>query len=325
VPVHVSEKELQHLPAQISAGYSFWTSSQWWMMQASTLASGLTFAMVVKALCVAGNVMVQVSPLPQVRRWELRQCTGEADAAPYVSIAFGGWQWCFYGLFAWWVTARSGFLILVHSNCLGAVLGSYYTWTFYCNCRNEEFLASLQKYLSAVTALALLQVCAMSVLPPERALFLTGLISSFCGFIGATSVLVTVPQVVRNKDSRSIPGPYACANFCSSIIWSLCGWMLDDPLVMVPSLFSTCCAMTALSCKALYPSSDVGEKDGLELEDGDLKQKVLASTGKLKPIATEFTPVKPLKATASKHVSSDSLLHSALVAAGDGTGGTGGC
>merc|ERR1719428_2709677 len=165
--------------------------------------------MIVKALCVAGNVRAQGSRFRKGRRWELRGCTGEADAAPYVSIAFGGCQWCFYGMFAWMVTSRSGFLILVHSNCLGAILGSYYVSTFYRNCRNEEALRTLQKYVSAVTALAALQVCALSVLPAERALFLIGIISSFCSFINATSVLVTVPQVLRTQDSRSIPGHYA--------------------------------------------------------------------------------------------------------------------
>eukprot|EP00438_Fugacium_kawagutii_P007211 Skav218000 [mRNA] locus=scaffold2344:67597:68439:- [translate_table: standard] len=47
-----------------------------------------------------GSQVVQISPYPQVQRWEASGCTGDSDAAPYVSIAFGGWQWCYYGLFA---------------------------------------------------------------------------------------------------------------------------------------------------------------------------------------------------------------------------------
>merc|ERR1719240_1190451 len=205
--------------------------------------------MFIKALCVAGNVLVQVSPFPSVQRWEGRGCTGEDDAAPCVSIAFGGCQWCFYGIFAWIVTARSGFLVLVHSNCLGALLGTYYVFTFYRHCRNEDALRSLQKYLSAVSALALLQLCALSILPAERALFLIGIISSFCSFINATSVLVTVAQVIRQKDSRSIPGPYALANLLSSTVWSLCGYILSDPCVMMPNIFATCCSAVSLSLK----------------------------------------------------------------------------
>jgi len=290
-------------PVAVTIGQFPETSSsvaQWYFTQCVQLIYGLTFAMIVKGLCVAGNVLVQVSPISQIKRWEARQCTGEADAAPYVSIAFGGWQWCFYGLFAWIVTARSGFLILVQSNCLGALLGSYYVVTFYRNCRNDCSLSTLQRYLSAVTSLALLQVCALSVLPAERALFLTGLISSFCSFIGATSVLVTVPQVIRQKDSRSIPGPYAFANFLSSAVWSLCGYILDDPMVMIPNIFSTCCATMSLGLKLLYPSEGSDDDDannkveeGVPCEMQDRKAQLHAK--KALKMATEFTPMLPAK------------------------------
>lgn len=205
---------------------------------------------------MAGNVLVQVSPYPQVQRWEHRGCTGEADAAPYVSIAFGGWQWCYYGMFAYLLTNRSGFLILVHSNFLGALLGTYYTFTFYRNCRNEDSLNSLNKYLSAVTALALLQGCAILVLPMERALFLTGLISSFCSFLGALSMLVTVPLVLRSKSSRSIPGPVVVANLLSGIVWCLCGWMLADPLVTGPNIVAVVACLICMYLKFQFPSDD---------------------------------------------------------------------
>jgi len=275
------------------------STTQWYFSQAMQLIYGLTFAMIVKGLCVAGNVLVQVSPISQIKRWESRKCTGEADAAPYMSIAFGGWQWCFYGLFAWIVTARSGFLILVQSNCLGALLGTYYVVTFYRNCRNDTSLSTLQRYLSAVTSLALLQVCALSVLPAERALFLTGLISSFCSFIGATSVLVTVPQVIRQKDSRSIPGPYAFANFLSSGVWSLCGYILDDPMVMIPNIFSTCCATVSLGLKVLYPSEGSDDDVDGKVEEGVpcemQERKVQIHAKKAQKLPTEFTPMLPAK------------------------------
>ncbi|CAK0828945.1 unnamed protein product, partial [Prorocentrum cordatum] len=74
------------------------------------LLTGLTYAAVVKAMCLAGNILVQLSPYSEVKLWERRRATGEADAAPYLSIAFGGWQWCYYGFFAWHLTGQAGFL-----------------------------------------------------------------------------------------------------------------------------------------------------------------------------------------------------------------------
>jgi len=236
--------------------------SSWWILfavyfpQAAHFVESARFAMIVKAACMLGNVLMQISPYPQVRRWELTGCTGEADSAPYVSIAFGGWQWCFYGLFAWMLTKRTGFLILVQSNVMGAVLGSYYTLAFYKHCRSGPFLDSLQRYLSAGVTLALLQVCAMIVLPAERALFLSGVISSFGSFIMAGSMLVTIPAVIRTKDSSSINLPFVWATIFSSLVWCLCGWILNDPLVVGPNVFSTLVGLINLYLKSFYPSSD---------------------------------------------------------------------
>lgn len=221
-----------------------------------SLVQTLSFAVVVKALCMAGNVLVQLSPFPQVKRWEARNDTGEADAAPYVAICFGGWQWCFYGFFAFMETRRSGFLILVHSNCLGALLGTYYIFTFYKNCQCSSNKAALQKYLSGVAALVMLQICGLLTLPAERALFLSGLISSFCSFVGALSMLVTVPNTIRTKDSRSIPGMLVGANFCSALVWCLCGYMLGDMLVMGPNVVASFSNLVCLYLKFAYPSME---------------------------------------------------------------------
>lgn len=217
------------------------------------LLAGITFMSMLKAFCMAGNILVQISPYPQVQRWEATGCTGDSDAAPYVSIAFGGWQWCYYGLFAFFVTKRSGFLILVHSNCLGAVLGTYYSIAFYRNCKHDHSLGGLQRYASAVIMLVLFQLCSLAVLPVERALFVTGLISSFCSFIGAISVLVSLPRVIRTHDSSSIPALLVSANTVSSIVWCICGWMLDDPLIAAPNIVGCVSGAICLTLKYMYP------------------------------------------------------------------------
>lgn len=222
------------------------------------LLAGLSFATAVKAMCMAGNVLVQLSPYPQVQRWEQRKDTGEADAAPYVSIAFGGWQWCYYGFFAYLETQRSGFLILVHSNCLGALLGTYYTMAFYRHCQCQGATRMFYRYLSAVASLALFQVCAVLVLPAVKALFLTGLVSSFCSFVGACSMLVTVPTVLRTGDSRAIPGPIVLANLLSALVWIVCGWMLADPLIATPNTVSALASLTCIYLKLQYPSGPDG-------------------------------------------------------------------
>jgi len=318
VPV-LSPQEANSAP---SASAIWWLSVSSWSPTLARVLAGISFAAVVKALCMAGNVLVQVSPFPQVKRWEHRRCTGEADAAPYVSIAFGGWQWCYYGMFAWLVTKRSGFLILVHSNFLGALLGTYYTFTFFRNCRNEESSNKLHRYLSAVGSLALLQVCAIMVLPAERALFLTGLVSSFCSFVGAISMMVTLPTVIRTQDSRSIPGPLVTAYFFSACVWCLCGWILADPLIMSPNIASCLASAACLYLKMKYPT-DATDAKGTELDDPSVNTCTISHMSqKGAKLAcadlNEFTPMKLAEQGAPQEVPS----YAACTQYEDGTGGT---
>jgi uncharacterized protein with PQ loop repeat len=343
------------VPPQTVSGLAwfwFWLSTTW--PQTASLLSGITFALVVKTMCMVGNVIVQISPYPQVKRWESRGCTGEADAAPYISIAFGGWQWCFYGMFAWMLTKRSGFLILVHSNCLGALLGSYYALAFFRNCRNANSIMSFQRYVSAIMSLVVLQFCTICVLPAERALFLTGLISSFCSFVGAMSMLVTVPTVLRLKDSRSIPGPLVCANFMSASVWCVCGWMLQDLLVSGPNVVSTLSSATCIYLKYKYPSTeDEKEEDNESQKSKEMlvtSQKarnkqdmcdVVTSTSDYIPLKLKASLKKTLFAAAAIKEKEEGLSHKGLACdrfegepkeaeggahlrlrAGDGTGGT---
>jgi solute carrier family 50 protein (sugar transporter) len=196
----------------------------------------LSFAVLIKAACMASNVLFQVSPLPLVKQFKEKQDTGEADAAPFVAIAFGGCQWCFYGVFAYLVTGKTGFLVLVYSNCLGGLLGIYYVMIFQANCSRLGQISGLSMYYRIVSALVLLQIGAMAVLPRERALFFSGLISSICSVATSLSALITLPTVIRTKCAASIPLPLCIASGVSNCLWITCGVILWDPWITFPNI-----------------------------------------------------------------------------------------
>eukprot|EP00927_Polykrikos_kofoidii_P058931 TRINITY_DN5380_c0_g1_i2.p1 TRINITY_DN5380_c0_g1~~TRINITY_DN5380_c0_g1_i2.p1 ORF type:complete len:437 (+),score=49.08 TRINITY_DN5380_c0_g1_i2:67-1377(+) len=222
--------------------------------KAHHLLIGFDLLALVKMLCIIGNLIFQVSPLPQVKRWQSKGCSSSEDAAPYVSIAFAGCQWCFYGAFAFCVTGRSGFLVLVHSNCVGALLGMYYVFSFSRYCRHANLLEQLRRYMSVGAALVLFQLACIAHLPAERALFLSGLVSSLCSVMSASALLVTIPVVIQTRDSASIPGPLVFAALFSAVCWCVCGWLLDDPMVMGPNFWAIVCATTSLAVKFKYSS-----------------------------------------------------------------------
>merc|ERR1740130_2379071 len=104
------------------------------------LRFSLSFAIIIKALCMMSNILFQASPLPAAKLFMEQGDTGDTDSAPFISIAYGSSQWCFYGLFAFIVTGKSGFLVLVYSNIVGAILGLYYVYSFNKNCSNKVMM-----------------------------------------------------------------------------------------------------------------------------------------------------------------------------------------
>merc|ERR1719183_1979477 len=138
----------------------------------------LSFAFVVKALCMMCNIFYQASPLPLISEFSAKGDTGGADLAPFIAVAYGGWQWCFYGIFAYIVTSKSGFLVLVYSNVVGATLGLYYVYAFTSNCRNKYMLEKATLYYYVLASVAAVQFVAIMSLTPVRSLFFCGLISS---------------------------------------------------------------------------------------------------------------------------------------------------
>lgn len=208
-----------------------------------------TFAFIVKGLCMLSSFLNQVSPIPQVMRFNKVGDTGDVDAAPFMSMLYGGFQWSLYGFFAFIVTQRSGFLVLVYSNIFGGTLGVCYIYAFHRNCTNPESLRRLFIYYKIAAFLASMQLLAMLLLDTQNALFFCGLLSSICGMIGACSLLTTMPQVVRTRCSSSINVPLLYCGMISASLWLLCGIMLRDPWMTGPNIIGLmllCCALAAV-------------------------------------------------------------------------------
>lgn len=229
-----------------STGWSGWLKH---------LVAGVSTAILVKACCLVGNVLVHVSPFSQVQGWVAKGSTGEVDPAPYAAMGLGGWQWCTYGFAAWAISNNDKFLVLVYANVLGALLGSYYTCSFYKLCRNAEQHAKLRRYLSVISSLVTLQVTLWLVLPRDRALVCHGMVAGFCVVLGACSLLACLPKAVHSGDTSGICGPLVLANFLGAVMWAYWGSLMSDPAIVGPNLFAAFSSVSCLSVKARYTSS----------------------------------------------------------------------
>lgn len=212
-----------------------------------------TFAFILKGFCMLSSFLNQVSPIPQVMRFNKVGDTGDADAAPFMSMLYGGFQWSLYGFFAFIVTRRSGFLVLVYSNIFGGTLGVCYIYAFHRNCRNAESLRRLFIYYKIAAFFFSMQVVAMLLLDTQNALFFCGLLSSVCGMIGACSLLTTMPQVVRTRCSSSINVPLLYCGMISATLWLCCGIMLSDPWMTGPNIIALIVLGCALAAVIVFP------------------------------------------------------------------------
>lgn len=217
----------------------------------------LTFSasFILKSLCIGSNVMFQVSPLPQTRKFAKTGDTGEADSAPLVSIAFSGTQFSFYGLFAYWVTGKSGFLVLVYSNVLGLCMGAFYVFQFIAHCKNPAMIKQTWTYLQGIACVFCVQFCATELLPTGRALMFVGLVSSSCSLISACSLVTTVPEVFRKRCSNTLPVAILWCGEASCVLWLLCGLTLGDAYIILPNGVCLIITTFALSLSWYFPTT----------------------------------------------------------------------
>lgn len=215
-----------------------------------TLSTGF----IVKTMCMMCNIFYQASPLPLITEYRFKGDTGDADLAPFIATAYGGWQWCFYGLFAYVVTGKSGFLVLVYSNVVGATLGLYYVYSFNLNCFDKNMIEKRTMYYYVLITIVAVQFVAIMSLEPVRALFFCGLISSAWSTIASASLVATVPKVFETRSSKSLPLPLLVMGTISAILWIICGAMLWDPWITFPNLFALVVCTFALYLCHIFPA-----------------------------------------------------------------------
>lgn len=195
--------------------------------------------LVLKFLCIVSNVLFQLSPFARVLRFKAEGSTGDADPAPIVSIAFASCQFLFYGAFAFVVTGKAGFLVLVYSNIIGVVVGFFYSVSYWSYCSDPIQRQLFRNYLRGACTVALMEAICVSMLPKPQALLLIGFVSSSWSLVSTAALIVPLPEVIRTRCSKLLSVPMLVANEVSGILWTLCGLALGDMYIAVPNIVCT--------------------------------------------------------------------------------------
>jgi uncharacterized protein with PQ loop repeat len=220
-------------------------------------------------------MVFQISPFPLIKSIVSKKDTGDVDAAPLICIAFGCCQWTFYGTFAWWVTNKGGFLVLVYANVMGALLGILYVMLYHFHCKSEEWWRQLILYYRVAIMVVLFQLLILLCCPRQQALMFVGAIASCCSLLTAVSPLFGLPRVMQLKCSKSIPLPLVLASSVSALLWAACGIQLNDPMITWPNIIAIGANTILLGFAAYYP-----QEETLPFEDSPSEMEKLYQTPK---------------------------------------------
>ena len=194
----------------------------------------------VKTLAIASNVALQLSPLRLVTEMRLAGSTLGYSAFPLVALTACGFQWSFYGFFAWTISANQGFLMLIYANILGLVLGVYYIATFAKSkdsSKSDTLDRSLSNQVLLLTLLFASELifCRLST-NVELALLLSGALAAAVSILVSAAPMVALPRIFQTQSIDSLPVDMVVASLASSVLWFWCGSLLGDPWVWMPNL-----------------------------------------------------------------------------------------
>jgi solute carrier family 50 protein (sugar transporter) len=196
----------------------------------------LSFSFLLKAAAIMSSVALTLSPLRII--WKIQNAKDTLTFAPYCffCVAVCGLQWCSYGTFAFLVTSNYGFLILVYSNVLGVVMGTYYIYTYWCN-MNEEFRK--KQFKDCCFAAAAIYVFEATVVPScshARALLIVGTMSACMSVLVSCAPLAELQKILKSRDASGIPSDIVMASFVASNLWLACAVLLHDMWILVPNV-----------------------------------------------------------------------------------------
>jgi solute carrier family 50 protein (sugar transporter) len=196
----------------------------------------LSFSFLLKAAAIMSSVNLTLSPLRAI--WKIQQERDTGVLAPYCffCVAVCGLQWCAYGTFAFLVTNNYGFLILVYSNVLGVVMGTYYVYTYWCNMYDVNRKKQFKDCCYAAAAIYTFEAVVVPVASHARALLIVGTMSACMSVLVSCAPLAELKSILKSRDASGIPRDIVFASFMASILWLACAALLHDLWILVPNV-----------------------------------------------------------------------------------------
>jgi len=222
----------------------------------------LSFAFALKAGAISSSVALTLSPLRAIHNMQQAKSTLVFSPLPFFCVFACGIQWCLYGTFAFLVTGNYGFLILVYSNCLGVVMGTYYVYNYVNVCDDEARTAQCKQCGFILMCTFGAQALIIPTMHHATALLIVGTVAACKSVCVTAAPFADFDAVFYKHDVSSMPKDIVVASFVASVLWFGCAILLHDTWILVPNFAGVVVGSVQLSMLAKYGDL-LTPKDGI--------------------------------------------------------------
>lgn len=209
------------------------------------LLEDLSFKDVLSTSATISTVLQFLTGSVICHRYIRKKSTGETSGFPFVSGFLSCFLWLKYGLLTEEHT-------LIFVNTVGSALFLAYViiyFTFSVNKRSvvRQFVAVCCFILACSFYTAYETIL-------DKAIEVIGLVCCCVGVVFFASPLTVLTQVIRTKNTESLPFPIIISSFFVSLQWWIYGILIDDRFIQIPNLLGCILSSIQLFLYVIYPS-----------------------------------------------------------------------
>ena len=238
------------------------------------------------------NIGLYTSPLNIAREIRLMKGTGAYSPIPYLAMALSCLFWDLYG----WHVAENAIMVPC---TIGLAAACLTLTTFLQHLGQEKESSVLCQYVATVCIGITLLGWAFLMPPANKAtarLGLLGAASSICMF---ASPFATIKQVIKEKNSASLPVPMVTMSVLCTTAWVMYGRAIGDNFLLVPNALGLGFALIQLSLAGIYPSREahVAVRPGSSVASGSRRESLGSqlNTTSFNSVTAGMAPGKLLK------------------------------
>lgn len=199
------------------------------------LASSATISTVLQFL--TGSVICH--------RYIRKKSTGETSAFPFVSGFLSCSLWLKYGLLTEEHT-------VIFVNTIGSALFLAYVIIYFTFSVNKQTV--VRQFLAVCVFILACNVYTKYETNLDVSLRTIGVVCCCVGVLFFASPLSVLAQVIRTKNTESLPFPIIVASFFVSLQWFIYGMLIEDSFIQIPNLLGCMLSSVQLLLYAIYPN-----------------------------------------------------------------------